>query len=370
MVPLTALAARLQADLVEWRKLDLADLIFANLSAPVTMAIVVIGLAVATLLVRAVLRRTPGRNQIALPAVLAWSRPSRVSLVRHAPLLLFLSGLPFFMTALADPHTPIAERQVSYPGRRIALLLDASSSMMVKFPSPRLRQGGADDAHDAVFLTAVAAAETFVRQRRQGKYRDLIALIEFGDEAYVITPFTNDYDNVLLSMSLIGDWTEFMRFPDAGTTISRAIDRGTGLFKAFDFLDAVGNIMVIISDGADTQVAPTGKSLKEVLAGAVTAKIPVYMIRTSLGNDLGKAFPDNIWKPAIESTGGRFYAAAREDDVIRAIREIDRAATGTIDIKQYAVQQPRFAPFATIAAGLWALGLLLKVTVPHFSKFP
>lgn len=367
MVPLTALAARLQADLVEWRKLDLADLIFANLSAPVTMAIVVIGLAVATLLVRAVLRRAPGRNQIALPAVLAWSRPSRVSLVRHAPLLLFLSGLPFFMTALADPHMPIAEQQVSYPGRRIALLLDASSSMMVKFPSPRLREGA---ANEAVFLTTVAAAETFVRQRQLGKYRDLIALIEFGDEAYVITPFTNDYDNVLLSMSLIGDWSEYMRFPDAGTTISRAIDRGTGLFKAFDFLDASGNIMVIFSDGADTQIAATEKSLKEVLAGAVTAKIPVYMIRTSLGNELGKAFPDNIWKPAVESTGGRFYAAAREDDVIRAIREIDRAATGTIDIKQYAVQQPRFAPFATIAAGLWALGLLLKVTVPHFSKFP
>ena len=54
----------------------------------------------------------------------------------------------------------------------------------------------------------------------KGKYRDLIALIEFGDEAYVVTPFTTDYDNILLSLSLIGDWTEFMKFPDQGTTIA------------------------------------------------------------------------------------------------------------------------------------------------------
>ena len=38
-----------------------------------------------------------------------------------------------------------------------------------------------------------------------GRYRDLVSLIEFGNEAYVVTPFTSDYDNILLSISLIGD---------------------------------------------------------------------------------------------------------------------------------------------------------------------
>ena len=56
-----------------------------------------------------------------------------------------------------------------------------------------------------------------------GKYHDLIGLVEFGDEAYVVTPFTSDYENILLSLSLIGDWTEFMKFPDQGTTIGLAI---------------------------------------------------------------------------------------------------------------------------------------------------
>ena len=52
-----------------------------------------------------------------------------------------------------------------------------------------------------------------------------MALIEFGDDAYVITPFTTDYENILLSTALIGDWNEFMAFPDQGTVIARAVEQ-------------------------------------------------------------------------------------------------------------------------------------------------
>ena len=86
-----------------------------------------------------------------------------------------------------------------------------------------------------------------------GRYRDLVALVEFGNEAYVVTPFTNDYDNILLSISLIGDPVEYSLFPDQGTIIAQAIDQSVGLFKAFNFLDASGNLMVIFTDGEDTR---------------------------------------------------------------------------------------------------------------------
>ena len=45
-----------------------------------------------------------------------------------------------------------------------------------------------------------AAADRFVRLRMKERYRDLMALVEFGNEAYVVTPFTNDYDNILMSL--------------------------------------------------------------------------------------------------------------------------------------------------------------------------
>ena len=40
-----------------------------------------------------------------------------------------------------------------------------------------------------------------------------------------------------------------LRFPDQGTLIGRAIEQGVELFRAFDFLDASGNLLVLFSDG-------------------------------------------------------------------------------------------------------------------------
>ena len=35
--------------------------------------------------------------------------------------------------------------------------------------------------------------------------------------------------------------------------------------------------------------------------------------------------PDDIWKPAVEATGGRFYPAGDEQAVLNAIKDIDLA---------------------------------------------
>src|SRR5207244_11683314 len=102
-----------------------------------------------------------------------------------------------------------------------------------------------------------------LRHRENGKYRDLVALVEFRNEAYVVTPFTNDYDNILLSTSLIGDPVEFSLFPDQGTIIAHAIDQSVGLFKAFNFLDASGNLMVVFTVGEDTGAIVNGKTINE-----------------------------------------------------------------------------------------------------------
>jgi hypothetical protein len=239
--------------------------------------------------------------------------------------------------------------------------------MMARFPAAQLN---AKAPNEATFFTTVAAAEAFIRQRIGGKYKDLIALVEFGDEAYVVTPFTTDYENILLSLSLVGDWTEFMKFPDQGTTIATAIEQATGLFQAFNFLDASGNLMLLFSDGQDTQVTVHGKHVTEIVAGAVAAKIPVYMIRTSYNKALGAVLPDDIWKPAIESTGGRFYPAGDEATILNAIKDIDRRSAGRVDVKLYSSQRPKFAGYALIAASFWTLALTLQLTVPYFRKFP
>jgi hypothetical protein len=312
-------------------------------------------------------RRHVGRNGIVLPALLGRRQRSAAAWLRFAPMVPFAAGMPFAILALADPYTALVSETVSFPGRRIALMIDASTSMTTTFHTETL---ATLSKSGPVFFSTVAAAERFVRLRQQGKYHDLVALVEFGDQAYVITPFTTDYDNVLLSIALIKDPVEFSRFPNRGTVIARALEQSLELFRAFSFLEAAGNVMVIFTDGEDTTASTGGKRLDDILASAVRFGVPLYFVRTNYDKRFGDNIPDQAWTEAVERTGGRFYAVSNESDLLRAIADIDRVAGGAIQIKQYSSQEPRFAFFAITAAALWTLGAALKLALPAFRQFP
>jgi Ca-activated chloride channel family protein len=313
------------------------------------------------------MRRQPGRDQVVVPAVLGPAPRSVGALLIYVPHLLFLVGLTFLALALADPSTALVRREVSRPGRRICLAIDASDSMTSPFKTDTLRT---QSATGEAFFTTVAAAERFVQLRVNGQYRDLLALVEFGSEAYVVTPFTNDYDNILLSLSLIGDPREFSLFPDQRTAIATAIEQSVELFKAFNFLDASGNVLVIFSDGEDTNAAAHGRPLDDIIQSAIEAKIPVYFIRTHYELKAGDYIPDALWIDAVQQTGGKFFAASDERTLLDAIREIDRLSTGSVSATEYSTPQPRFAIFAALALLCFTTAAASRLTVPYFQKFP
>jgi hypothetical protein len=368
MGTLNALIELIGRTLSEWRSSGIGDLTF-NARNAALLATALMAVIAATVLVWRVLRgRLPGRTAIALPAVLPLSVArlrSPIASLRHAPFLLFLLGLPFFCLALADPHSSLSAHQTSYPGRRIAVIMDASLSMLSPFSGQQLKTQS-----DTAFSNTMAAAEYFIRVRMKGRYRDLIALEQFGNEAYVITPFTTDYENLLLSLKMISDVNEWQRFPDQGTIIMKAIDEGVDLFNAFDFLESSGNIMVIFSDGQDNNVQIGNMSLDQVLKKAVDNKVPVYMIRTAYARGLFDVVPDQVWKKAIDATGGKFYPAASQETIMQAIKEIDAASTGRINVREYEVKQPRYMKFALAAVVLWTIALALQMTLRMFRTFP
>ena len=357
----------IQATFDEWLRIRFADLQFGQAHATLLVFVVLLASALILLLARSARGRGIGRASVALPAIvpsMRWS-PSSSSSVRHLPLVLFVAGVPLFAVALADPQTGFIQEEVSYPGRRIALLVDASTSMVMKFDSTSLNRQG-----ESTFFTAVAAAERFMRRRMDGPYRDLIALIQFGNEAYVVTPFTTDYENVMLSIRLISDPKEWGRFNDWGTTIVQGIDQGVQLFKSFDFVNASGNLMIMFTDGRDSELDRQGRPLDALVAEARRYRIPVYMIRTANKMSFGRVEQDKIWKEVVERTGGRFYAAHDEASILGALREIDRLSPGRIDVREYSMQRPRYAGYALAAVTLWLLALMLKLTVPVFRTFP
>jgi hypothetical protein len=362
---LNNLVVGIRVTMAEWMRLNRSDLQFAEAPVAVAVFIVMLALVVLVLLARQISSRKAGRTHLALPAILPIMRRSRLSATRHFPFVIFLLGVPFFAVALADPHTSFRHDEVSYPGRRIALVIDASSSMILKFETAKLKT----QANPAYF-TAVAAAERFMRLRMAGPYHDLIGLIQFGDQAYVVTPFTTDYGNVLLSIHLISSPREWGRFPEYGTTIIRGIEQGLALFKTFDFLNASGNLMILFSDGRDDEVKFRGKSLDAMMLEAGKNHVPVYMLRTAYKLNFGEIPEDKIWKPAIERTGGRFYVASDEPAILRAIEEIDRLSAGRIDVREYTSQRPQFSGYVLIAIGLWLTSVLLKFGFPQFRTFP
>jgi hypothetical protein len=94
----------------------------------------------------------------------------------------------------------------------------------------------------------------------------------------------------------------------------------------------------------------------------------VYLVRTNYDKEKGQIIPDERWIPAVEKTGGKFYAASDEESLLKAIADIDRVATGSIRFTQYSSQQPRFSIFALGAALFWAAAALLKLSLPYFQK--
>jgi hypothetical protein len=329
--------------------------------------LVVLGLLTLIGAWRLVRRRRAGRDGMILPALLRPASPSVAAWLRFVPLLPLAAGLPFLILALADPFSALVSERVSFPGRRISLMIDASTSMTTTFRTETLNTVSKTGP---AFFTTVAAAERFVRLRQQGRYRDLMALVEFGDQAYVITPFTSDYDNILLSIALIKDPVEFSRFPNRGTVISRALEQSLELFKAFNFLEASGNVMVIFTDGEDTTALTGGRRLEDILASAIANKVPLYFVRTNYDKRFGDNIPDAAWQKAVAQTGGKFYAVSNERDLLQAIADIDRVSAGAIQITRYTSQRPQFAFFALAAAALWATAAALKLSVPAFRQMP
>jgi len=366
MGPLWDLPRVITDALMHWQQLRAAELRFGRMETAILVATSLAMLAGLLMMWQGGRKRQLNmRNALAVPATLPVISPSTAAAIRHAPFLLFIAGLIFAMLALADPYTTLAREDKTYPGRRIAVLIDASASMNQPFHSPNFNKLGGP-----TYFATVSAAEYFMRLRMQGTFRDLIALVEFGNEAYVVTPFTTDYENVLLSMRLIAEPSEWERFPDQGTIIIRAIQQGTELFKAFDFLGAAGNLIVIFSDGQDSQTLLQGRPIKSIMADAREHGIPVYMIRVAFNKGLGAVLPDELWKEAVEQTGGRFYPAADEATILRAVHEIDQLAPGKVELREYRSRQMQFSGYALLAVLLWLAACGAKLGLRVFRTFP
>ena len=170
--------------------------------------------------------------------------------VRHLPLVLFLAGVPFFAIALADPQTGFTREEVSYPGpahRAARRCLDQHGHAV---------QVDDEAQGESTFFTAVAAAEQFIRAPDEralpGSGRaDPVRQLRLRRHAVHQRLREHPAQHPAGRRSRAsGD-----AFRDWGTTIIEGIDQATQLFKTFDFVNASGNLMIVFTDGRDSELS-------------------------------------------------------------------------------------------------------------------
>ena len=266
------------------------------------------------------------------------------------------------LLALADPYSALVSQQTSFPGRRISLMIDASTSMTTTFKTETLNTVSKTGP---AFFTTVAAAERFVQLRQAGSYRDLMALVEFGDQAYVITPFTSDYDNILLSIALIRDPVEFSLLPGSrhghrararaepravqGVRVSRGVGQPDG-----DLHRRRGHDRARRGPQArrDSRKRPS------------TNKVPLYFVRTNYDKDLGEIIPDQAWKrrsrrPAAGSTRSATKRVCSARSTTSIGRRRARSRSRTTRASSRSTRRSRWP-----RRRCWLLAAALKLVVP------
>lgn len=182
------------------------------------------------------------------------------------------------------------EAQTGLP-LRIGLLIDASNSIRDRFK-----------------FEQQAAAE-FLQQTMAPKSDK--AMVESFDEVYeVVQDFTNDLDRLAGSLRKIS--------PGGSTAMWDAVYYACRekLMKLPD-ADPVRNVIVLISDGNDTQshVYP-----KEAIDMAQRAGATVYTVSTGLG--FSRTEGDNNLRNLAEATGGQAFFPEKLDDVEAAFVHI------------------------------------------------
>ena len=156
-------------------------------------------------------------------------------------------------------------------------------------------------------------------------------------------------------MSLIGDPIEYSMFPDQGTIIAQAIDQCIGLFKAFNFLDAIGQ--------------PDG-DLHRRRGHARDRQRPDHRRDHAGGRRLARFRCTSCARTTTARQGqghsGRTVDAGRAQDRRPVLRGRQRTAVCStrsarstrcrperFERSQYSSQRPRYAFFAFTAVSCW-----------------
>jgi Ca-activated chloride channel family protein len=273
-----------------------------------------------------------------------------------------LAGLGFM-----QPVLPFAEAEVKSRGLDLVMVLDLSSSMQEPIGIQAMQramgpivEGAAPRRDEPALKTRLEATKDAIKNFAARRRGDRLGLVVFSDNAYVVSPLSNDHHYLLQYIDLVDN--EILK-GEGMTAI------GDGLALANYLLarqtvggDSRGRVVVLFTDGENNR----GRDPVAVLAESDAARVRVHVIGVDLETQVRQKPEVERLVASVRSYGGRYFDANTVADLDAASRTIDGIEKGVLTNKVYLRDVPVFQWFVIPALGCLALTLALAM-IPHFT---
>ncbi len=274
---------------------------------------------------------------------------------RFTKFVILLAAVALLVVGLANPQVGTRMEEVKQEGVDIFIALDVSLSMKAEDIKPN----------------RLEKAKLEIRNLIQRLTGDRIGLIVFAGEAYTQFPLTTDYS----AANLFLDVVDVDVVPQPGTSIGSAIQRAE---ESFDFKDQTTKVVVIITDGEDTEgnsydaaeeAAKKGILLYTIGLGSPGgAPIPIYNAsgqqvdfkRDRSGNVVVTKLDEAaLEKIATAGNGKYFRGTSAQDELEEIYKNINALQKKEFGVKQFTDFEDRFQYFLLPAALLLLAELLV-----------
>jgi len=299
----------------------------------------------------------------------------RIKLIQK---LVYLRGACIVLVIIAMARPMLrGEAEIRREGIGIVLAIDCSSTMLAEDINLKLTEkldllgkgfkASDDKIAKAKRINRMDASREVAREFIKNRPDDLIGIVAFAAEAFVVCPMTLDHEWAAALLDrvkggLIND----------GTAIGSAILSGLNQLKE---TKAKTRVIVLLTDGINNfgSVSPMiaakaarSMGVKIYAIGIVSGEFVPYPVKDSSGRITYKNVRIGINKGVLEKisgiTGGRYFPATDMNSLKESYEEISRLEKSGIDEKRYEEYRDIFWVFASLALALLLLEIVLSNT--------
>ncbi len=270
----------------------------------------------------------------------------RRGMLQEWQVILLAAGLICFFIALAGPYKPIANSEQTVQGVGIMLIMDLSGTM---------------EAEDFLPGNRLSVSKRVLSKFISNRNQDLIGLVVFGTDAFLVSPLTLDHKRVIQQLGSVQ-----VGSIEGMTAIGTALVKGANHLRKAQLHSKV---MILVTDG-ENNAGDIDPITAAQLAQAIGIKVytiglgkiggaPMPFIHPVYGkqyvrNPDGSVYLTKLDEPLLQHiasiTGGLYFRATDTESLYRIADYIDTLEKTKIETKRWENRKPRAWPF--ILSGL------------------